>query len=175
MCSAPTPSDVPDAARASPPPLQRVLRTGVQTWDAAPARILPLLTPLGEKAWAVGWEPHLRWQAPGSAEGTLFVTSQGGAVETVWVLHLFDAAQLHVAYVHLTPGSLVVELSLHLAPLADDRTHALVRYTFTALSALGNARIAEVTEAHFAALMRDWETELNHFLRTGRKLDGPPP
>ncbi len=132
-----------------------------------------LLTPLGEKAWGVGWEPMMRWQAPGSGEGTLFVTRSEDGGETTWVLQTFDAVHLRVAYVHVSPGSLVVELSLHLTPLAEGRTRAEVRYTFTALSQLGNARIAQMTEAHFATLMRDWERELNHFLRTGRKLDAP--
>jgi len=150
--------------------LLRVSRTGVQTWEAPPERVLPLLTPLGEKAWAVGWEPELRWQAPGNGEGTLFITRSHGPGETVWVLHTFDAPRGRVAYTHLSPGFMLVELDLSLTPLGGKRTRAEIRYTFTALSEAGNARAAEMTEDHFAGFMRDWETELNHFLSTGRKL-----
>jgi len=151
-------------------PLERVTRTGSQTWEAPPGRVLPLLTPLGEKAWAAEWEPEMRWQAPGSGEGTLFVTRSHGPRETVWILRTFDAAAGRVAYVHVTPGYLVVELSLVLAPLAPNRTRAEIRYTFTALSEEGNARIARMSEPHFAEFMRAWEAELNHFLVTGQKL-----
>jgi hypothetical protein len=158
---------------ASTPELRRATRVAVQTWNAAPEHVLPLLTPLGEKAWAVGWEPEMRWQAAGSGEGTLFVTRSQGVGETVWVLETFDAAHLRVAYVHVSPGSLVVEIVVALAVLPESRTRAEVRYTFTALSARGNARIAQMTETHFADFMRDWERELNHFLQTGRKLDAP--
>lgn len=158
-----------------PPPLQRTTRVGVQTWQAPPERVLPLLTPLGERAWAVGWAPDIRWQAPGNGEGTLFVTRSHGACEVVWVLQTFDAVKGRVAYTHLLPGALVVELSLTLSPLSEGRTRGEVRYTYTALSEAGNARIAEMTEEHFAEFMRDWEHELNHFLQTGRKLDASHP
>ena len=152
--------------------LRRASRAVVQTWNATPERLLPLLTPLGEKAWAVGWEPEMRWQAPGRGEGTLFVTRSVDGGETVWVLETFDVVGLRVAYVHLSPGSLVVEISVALAPLSESRTRAEVRYTFTALSERGNAWLAE-READFSDFMRDWERELNHFLQTGQKLDAP--
>jgi hypothetical protein len=166
-------AEVVAAAPPTPVPLERVTRVGVQTWDAPPERVLPLLTPLGERAWAVGWEPEMRWQAPGDGEGTIFVTRSHGPGETVWILQTFDAAHGRVAYVHTTPGFLVVELTLSLSAAPGDRTRAEIRYTFTALSDAGNARIAQMTEAHYAEFMRDWERELNHFLRMGRKLDAP--
>lgn len=153
--------------------LGQVTRAGVQTWEAPPERVLPLLTPLGEKAWAVGWEPEMRWQAPGNGEGTLFVTRSHGPGETVWILQTFDAAHGRVAYVHVSPGFLLVELSLALTPLPGQRTRAEVRYSFTALSEAGSARVAQMTAEHFSAFMRDWERELNHFLKTGTKLAHP--
>jgi hypothetical protein len=155
------------------PELRRACRVAVQTWNAPPERLLPLLTPLGEKAWAVGWEPEMRWQAPGCGEGTLFVTRSAPGGETVWVLENFDVARLRVAYVHVSPRLLVVEIVVALAPLSESKTRAEVRYTFTALSEEGNARVAQMTEAYFAEFMRDWERELNHFLQTGRKLAAP--
>ncbi len=157
----------------SHPELRRACRVAVQTWNAPAERLLRLLTPLGERAWAVGWEPEIRWQAPGRGEGTLFVTRSASGAETVWVLERFDVARLRVAYVHVSPGSLVVEIVVALAPLSESKTRAEVRYTFTALSEQGNARVAQMTEGHFADFMRDWECELNHFLQTGRKLDAP--
>lgn len=167
-------TDAPVESTPSRAELLRASRVAVQTWNATPERLLPLLTPLGEKAWAVGWEPEMRWQpAGGQGAGTLFVTRGPGGGETVWVLETFDVARQRVAYVHVSPGSLVVEIGVTLAPLPENKTRAEVRYTFTALSELGNARIAQVNEADFENFMRDWERELNHFLQTGRKLDAP--
>jgi hypothetical protein len=166
-------TDVPVENTTSRAELQRASRVAVQTWNATPERLLPLLTPLGEKAWAVGWEPEMRWLPAGQGAGTLFVTRAPGGGETVWVLETFDVARQRVAYVHVSPGSLVVEIVVTLAPLSENKTRAEVHYTFTALSELGNARIAQMTEAAFEDFMRDWERELNHFLQTGRKLDAP--
>lgn len=167
-----SPKEGPEAATAPASPLKRSTRTGVQTWEAPPARVLPLLTPLGEKAWAVGWEPEMRWQAEGSGEGTLFVIRSPSGSEAVWVLQTFDTLNLRVAYAHLTPGTLLVELSLQLSALQGGRTRADIRYTYTALSEAGNAHR---TEAEFEGFMRDWEREMNHFLATGRKLDAAHP
>ncbi len=166
-------TDAPVESTASRAELQRASCVAVQTWNATPERLLPLLTPLGEKAWAVGWEPEMRWQPADQGAGTLFVTRAPGGGETVWVLETFDVARQRVAYVHVSPGSLVVEIVVTLAPLPENKTRAEVHYTFTALSALGNAHIAQMTEANFEDFMRDWERELNHFLQTGQKLDAP--
>ncbi len=165
-------AEAPGTAPAPVVSLERATRSCVQRWEAPPERVLPLLTPRGEMAWAVGWEPDIRWQGPGNGEGTLFVTRSVGSSEAVWVLHNFDTAQPRVAYTYLVPGTLVVEVSVTLMALGEGRTRGEVRYTFTALSEAGNARIAERSDEHFAAFMRDWEQQLNHFLRTGRKLAG---
>ena len=168
-------SEVLTANPVSEASLLRATRIGVQTWDASPERVLPLLSPRGEAAWAVGWEPEIRWQASGNGEGTLFVTRTHHDGEALWLLQTFDSMQHRVAYTHLLPGILLVELSIALSPLPDGRTRGEVRYTYTALSERGNTRVAEMTEEHFAAFMRDWESELNHFLRTGRKPDAAHP
>jgi hypothetical protein len=154
-------------------PLERATRVGIQTWQAPLERVLPLLTPQGEMAWAEGWEPDIRWQAPGNGEGTLFVIHEQGGRETLWVLTTFDKQNGRVAYSHLLPGVLLVELTITLSPLPEGRTRGEVRYTFTALSERGNARVSEISEEHFAGFTRDWERALNHYLQTGQRLDAP--
>ncbi|HSP18655.1 MAG TPA: hypothetical protein VLQ79_04020 [Myxococcaceae bacterium] len=39
---------------------ERVSHVVTQHLVAPPEHILPLLTPLGERAWAAGWEPEMR-------------------------------------------------------------------------------------------------------------------
>ncbi len=154
-------------------PLERASRVGVQTWEAPPERVLPLLTPNGERAWAEGWEPDIRWTAPGNGEGTVFVTHGHKGRDTLWVLTAFDPQTGRIAYSKLLPGVILVELSITLSPLPEGRTRGEVRYTFTALSQRGNEHISEMNEENFVTLMQDWERALNHFLRTGRKLESP--
>ena len=46
---------------ASPEAAERVSQVYEQHLEAPPGKVLPLLTPLGERAWAVGWAPEMRW------------------------------------------------------------------------------------------------------------------
>jgi polyketide cyclase/dehydrase/lipid transport protein len=153
---------------AEPP--ERVTRSYEQHLEAAPDRVLPLLTPLGERAWAPGWEPEMRWEPPGGGAGTLFVIRHPGQPDTVWLLDTFEPAAGHVHYLHLTPGSDVTEIDIRLRPDGPGRTVATVRYTWTVLGPDGVAMVRSKTPEAYAQAMRHWELELNHYLTTGEKL-----
>jgi hypothetical protein len=133
----------------------------------------------------------MRWEPPGGGAGTLFVIRhapplaateqlrhpphQGEAhlqaQETVWLLDTWEPASGHVHYVHLTPGSDVTEIDIRLRPDGPERSIATVRYTWTALGPAGVALVRSKTAEAYLQAMRAWEVELNHFLRTGQKLD----
>jgi hypothetical protein len=160
---------------APSPELLRNSRSYVQTLAAPPERVLPLLTPLGERSWAPGWEPELRWQPPHGAVGTLFVIRHPGEPETVWLLDTFDPGAGHVHYLHLTPGSDVTEIDIQLRPGPEKGTRAEVRYTWTALTEAGNAKVRRHTPEEFLHSMQSWERQLNHYLQTGKRLEHPHP
>ena len=147
----------------------RVSRVYTQSLAAPPERILPLLTPLGERAWAGGWDPVILFEAPPPGDGTVFATRHPGQPDTIWLLEAFDRAGRHVRYLHVTPGSDVTEIDIALAPSAGapDRTDAVVRYTYTGLSERGNALVASMTEEHYRRFMSEWEQELNAYLARG--------
>jgi hypothetical protein len=155
--------------------LLRLSRSYVQTLAAPPERVLPLLTPLGERYWAPGWEPELRWQPPQGRVGTLFVIRHPGEPETVWLLDTFDPGAGHVHYLHLTPGSDVTEIDIQLRPGPEKGTRAEVRYTWTALTEAGNAKLRRHTPEEFLHSMQSWERQLNHYLQTGKRLEHPHP
>ena len=157
-------------AAAPPGPPERVSHVYEQHLDAAPERVLPLLTPLGERAWAAGWEPEVRWEPPGGGAGTIFVTRHPGQPDTVWFLDTWEPAAGHVHYVHVTPGSDVTEIDIRLRPEGEDRTVAAVRYTWTALGAPGVALVRSKTPDAYLRAMRHWELALNHYLTTGKML-----
>ena len=180
------------AALATTPPdgPERVSHVYEQHLEATPDRVLPLLTPLGERAWASGWDPDLRWEPPGGGAGTLFVTRHAGhptsgrrgtpeerpsgaahpAPDTVWVLDAWEPEDGHVHYVHVTPGSEVTEIDIRLRPDGKDRTVATVRYTWTALGEHGLALVRSKTPESYRRFIQEWERELNHYLTTGKKL-----
>jgi len=157
-------------AAASPDAPERVSHVYEQHLEASADRVLPLLTPLGERAWASGWAPDLRWEPPGGGAGTLFVTRHPGHPDTVWLLDTWEPAAGHVHYVHVTPGSDVTEIDIQLRPEGKDRAVATVRYSWTALGEPGRALVRSKTPESYRRFMQGWEQELNHYLTTGKKL-----
>jgi len=144
---------------------RQVSRVYTQSLAAAPEEILPLLTPIGEKAWAEGWDPVMRHEAPVPGDGTLFATRHPGQPDTIWLLERFDPVGLQVRYLHVTPGSDVTEIDIALRPGgAPDRTEAVVRYTYTGFSERGNALVDAMTEEHYRGFMIEWEEQLNRYL-----------
>jgi hypothetical protein len=157
-------------AAAPPEPAERVSHVYEQHLEAAPERVLPLLTPMGERAWAVGWDPAMRWEAAGGGAGTLFVTRHPGQPDTVWLLDTWEPQAGHVHYVHVTPGSDVTEIDSRLRADGKDRTVATVRYTWTALGPPGVGLVRSKTPEAYLHFMRAWERELNHYLTAGKQL-----
>ena len=135
-----------------------------QSLAGAPDEILPLLTPLGEKAWCEGWEPTMRFEAASPGVGTLFATHGTGEPDTIWLLERFDAAAGHVRYLHVTPGSDVTEIDIRLAATGPGRSQAVVRYTYTGFTERGNALVAARTAGYYDRFMREWEDQLNAYL-----------
>lgn len=145
---------------------RQVSHVYTQSLSAPPDEIMPLLTPLGEKAWCRGWDPIIRFQAPEPGDGTLFAVRRPGEPDTIWLLESFDAAGRRVRYLHMTPGSDVTEIDIALreAPGAPDRTEAVVRYTYTGFSERGNALVGAKTDEQYRRFMIEWEEELNGYL-----------
>ena len=160
------------AALAAAPPdtAERVSHVYEQHLEAPPERVLPLLAPLAERAWASGWEPEMRWEPAGGGAGTLFVVRHPKHADTVWLLDTWEPASGHVHYLHVTPGSDVTEIDIRLRPDGKERSIATVRYSWTALGEPGVALVRGKTPEAYVHFMREWERELNHFLTTGKKL-----
>ena len=161
------PMPIPPAQHAPQPAFQarHQALTFVQHLVAPPAEVMPFLTPTGERAWAVDWNPTVLLPAFGpEGEGTVFVTHG-----TWWVCTEFSAPEAgrpaRITYAHFTPGRDVTTVHITLAPEGEGGTLARVRYAWTGLSAEGNAFVEGHTAASFEQGMREWEADLNAALR----------
>lgn len=149
----------------------RVRRTYRQHLDAPPDRVFPLLCPVREADWVPGWEPTLVLTDSGIAEeNAVFIMPEEETDDAIWVVMRHDPAAHNVEFVKVTPGHTVGQIEIALAPDGSARTVATVTYQYTAISAAGEVFVQDFTEAAYAAFMRAWERQLNHYLRTGRKL-----
>lgn len=150
----------------------RVHRTYQQHLDAPPDRIFPLLCPVREADWVPGWQPSLVVSASGVAEADcVFVMPGDDTDDAIWVITRHDPATYAVAFVKVTPRHTVGRIEIALAPDGPQRTVATVSYQYTALSEVGETFVRDFTDAAYVEAMQQWERQLNHYLRTGRKLE----
>ena len=130
--------------------------------DAPVARVFPLFTPLGEKAWAQGWEPEL---LSGREErGSVFRTAHGGR-ETTWIVVEYRPSEGRVSYARLAQGSNMGLVDVQCNPTAGGGTEVSVRYTLTGLDPQGQAFVTEfLNPSHYSRMIEEWHAALGKAL-----------
>ena len=140
--------------------------------DAPRETAFGMFTPLGERAWAQGWDPEFLHPPDGRAcQGSVFVTRAGGR-ETIWTTIVHDPPA-RAAYSRVTPGLHAVVVDVRLRDAEDGGALADVSYAFTALTPAGNDAVAEMAGG-FDGWMEEWQTSINRALaaqgaKTARK------
>lgn len=126
--------------------------------DAPIARVFPLFTALGEKAWAQGWEPQL---LSGREErGSAFRTLHGGR-ETTWIVIDYRPSEGRVSYARLAHGSNIGLVDVHCSATSEGGTEVSVRYTLTGLDAQGQAFVNHFLDpAHYSRMIEDWRQSI---------------
>lgn len=126
--------------------------------DAPVARVFPLFTALGEKAWAQGWEPQL---LSGREErGSAFRTVHGGR-ETTWIVVDYRPSEGLVSYARLAQGSNIGLVDVHCSATSGGGTDVSVRYTLTGLDAQGQAFVSRFLDpAHYSRMIEEWRESI---------------
>ena len=145
----------------------RVRRSYTQSLQAEPDAVFPLLCPVREADWVRGWTPELVLSSSGVIEPGCHFTLEDGSV---WIVTRHDPRARIAEMWKLVPGLYTARITLSLSSDGKGGTLAEVVYTWTALSGEGEAFVAERTQPWYAQFMKEWEHELNHYLRTGDKL-----
>jgi hypothetical protein len=85
----------------------------------------------------------------------------------------YDREAFRLEIIKVIPSVVVGRISVSLTSQGDDSCTADITYAYTSLSDHGDRALDEFTEDHFKSFMVTWEKELNHYLRTGSKLEIP--
>jgi len=130
--------------------------------DAPVARVLPLFTALGEKAWAQGWEPEL---LSGREErGSVFRTVHGGR-ETTWIVVDYRPAEGRVSYARLAQGSNMGLVDVQCSAAAGGGSEVSVRYTLTGLNPQGQSFVSEFLDpVQYRHMIEEWRTAISKAL-----------
>ena len=134
--------------------------------DAPVARVFPLFTALGEKAWAQGWEPQI---LSGREErGSVFRTVRDGR-ETTWIVVDYRPADGHVSYARLAQDSNMGLVDVQCSAAPGGGTEVSVRYTLTAINAQAEAFVSEFLEPQrYARMIEEWRVSTGAALAAGR-------
>lgn len=134
--------------------------------DAPMARVFPLFTALGERAWASGWEPEL---LSGREErGSVFRTVHDGH-ETTWIVIDYRPAQGRVSYARLARDSNMGLVDVRCTAGPEGGTDISVRYTLTGLDAQGDALVAQFLDPqHYTQMIAEWRAATTAALTRGR-------
>jgi hypothetical protein len=150
----------------------RASHTYRQRLAGSRAAVFPLLCPVREVDWAVGWAPSLVVSAGGLVEQDCVFVTPEAASDAIWYVTRHEPDTYFVEMLRITPGDTACRLSIQLveAPDAPDRCFADVTYMHTSLGARGDERVAAFTVDHYRGFMEEWERELNGYLTTGQKI-----
>lgn len=149
---------------------RRVKHTYMQILSAPPATVFPLLCPVREMEWVRGWKPSLVISNSGVAEADGVFVMPGKPSESIWVITQHEPEDFQLEMVKVTPRHTVGKLEISLEEYKGKYTKAQVAYTYTSLGPAGDEFVKDLTEANYQAFMKHWESELNHFLKTGERL-----
>jgi hypothetical protein len=156
----------------------RIAHEYTQTNPATPEKIFPLVCPVREGDWLPGWQYRLIYSDSGIAElGCVFTTPNPpaashspAAAETTWIVTEYDPSTFRIAFVWINPGSIITEIRIQLAAAEHGTTRTHIRYRYTGLSPDGNRELEHYDQKWFEAKMQNWETTINHYLRTGNRM-----
>lgn len=151
---------------------ERSTRSYTQHLVGRPEEVFPLLCPVRECEWIDGWDPRLVISSSGAAEQDCIFVTSAEAVDSVWIVTDYAPPE-HIAFLKITPDQTVGFINITLSATDHGGTDAHVTYTFTALSKKGVAAVNAFTAAYYHEFMQTWETQLNHFLRTGERMRIP--
>ena len=150
----------------------RVAHTYEQTINGTIEEIFPLYCPVRELDWAYGWNPKVVYSNSGLVEpDCVFITEHDGH-ETVWYVSVYDIEQGRVEMIRHTTGVTFTKLEIIVEPISEDKTKAVITYSKTSLSEIGDKVLKEFTKENYDIMMNSWEKEMNHYLKTGEMLTG---
>lgn len=153
---------------------KRVSHSYQQTIYGKIEEIMPLYCPVRELEWCEGWNPKAVYSYSGLVEKDCIFTTPEGDSENIWVVTDYDVENGYVSMFYIVPNTLVTKLEIQLTMVLEHKTMALITYTKTSLSELGNEALEKFTKAEFNITMDSWAKAMNHYLITNEMLTGLP-
>ena len=153
---------------------KRISKTRIINLNAPLGKVFPLFGPIREKEWAADWNPQLIFSITGLAEEHMvFCTQspQGHDPNFTWIMSRYSPDQSFIEYTVFAPERLWWITIQCREGITESLTEAEITYTFTGLTENGNAINARALDAMYHQELKDWEVSINHYLKTGERLE----
>jgi hypothetical protein len=150
----------------------RLSKSATITLNGPIERVYPLFGAIEEKKWADGWDSVVLYPTSGQIEeGMVFTTEGHGHGETTfaWIVSKYQPENHLIEYIVSTANRYWV-ITIQCIASSDTQTKAIIKYTFTGMTALGNEINKHAIEKMYARNLKDWEEAINHYLKTGKTL-----
>ena len=150
---------------------RRIRHTYTQNLVAAPDKVFPLLCPVREAEWVPNWDPRRDLTRSGVGEQDCVFITEGAPQDAIWVITRHDAEAGRLEIIKVTVDHTVCKVEIALSATAQG-TAAEIAYSYTALSAAGEAFLEEFTADWYRGFMKEWEDAMNHYLTSGQMIQG---
>lgn len=147
----------------------RVTHTYRQKLCRPAASVFPLLCPVREADWIVGWHPLVVYSASGVAEPDCVFVTDAEPHDAVWFITRHEPERGFVEMIKITPGVTACKLTVQ---VRDEGAgcEADVTYSHTSLGPQGDVFLATFSAEYYVQFMREWEDRINHYLAHGTAL-----
>ncbi len=148
-------------------------RTSTIKLQGRMSQVFPLFGPLRERDWAEGWEPRVVSPADGTVQERMtFVVhhGHGDGFQALWVVSKYDEGRATIEYTVFEQESIHWILVRCHATEDRESTEAEITYSYVGTSEPACHRNERHLQAMYRHDLKDWETAINHYLRTGECL-----
>ena len=149
---------------------KRIVRSGICKFNEEPEAIFPLLCPVREKDWVVGWNYEMIYSESGYNENGCTFKSEFSGEDAIWTVITYDREKYDLEAVIFVKDMLVVKFLIRLGENEDGTTNALISQTFTSISEKGSHSICENTEELYSKYLAGLEKSMNYYLENGKMI-----
>lgn len=127
---------------------------------AAPlAKLFPLFSPEGEKAWVPGWDYENVMGTTELSEDYVFLTKSHdhAAAEAIWIVKRYEPENHLIQLYKIEPGEKIGTVTVDCADVGNGCSKVAVTYKYQALSEAGSRFIAGFDESTYEAFIGEWK------------------
>ena len=131
------------------------------------AKLFPLFTPEGEKAWVPGWDYENIMGTPGLSEDYVFLTKKHdhGSSKAIWIVKKYNPTSHFVQYYKIEPETKIGVVSVKCIELETAKTEVQVTYKYLSLSKNGDVFVSEFSEKVYENFIGEWQNLLVNYIK----------